>query len=55
MWRTVWRIVWRDPASGNIVFTGLTDYATWELANDALTTCWHWARLYTPTIESVNQ
>ena len=44
-------IIWRERATGNVVWTGLTSYKTWSEANDALTTLWHYARIYTPTIE----
>jgi hypothetical protein len=47
----VYKIVWRDKTTGNITFTGLTDYPSWEAADEALRTLWGYHRSYTPTIE----
>jgi hypothetical protein len=37
---TVFVIVWRNPQTGNTVFVGSTEYATWKAADDALRTLW---------------
>lgn len=51
MQTNVWRIVWREKGSGNIVETSAIDYLSWKDADSALTTLLGYRRNWTPTIE----
>jgi hypothetical protein len=48
----IFRIVWREPKTGNIRETAGYEYKTWEEADAALSTLLGFRRTLTPTIES---
>ncbi len=52
MTTNTWRIIWRNPKTGNIEYSGLTSYRSWSDADAALTTLLRQVRdNLTPTIE----
>jgi hypothetical protein len=52
MTTNIWRIVWRNTETGDISYTGLSNYTSWSEADAALTTLLGFVRNgLTPTIE----
>ena len=51
MTTNIWRIVWRNTKTGNIVETAGFGYTSWAEADAALSTLYGFRRTLTPTIE----